>query len=267
MILLGLVSVLSGCQSRVDSRSSLLVSVPDQRMVLLYDGKPEAMYSISTSRFGLGDKPGSYATPTGRLRIAKKIGGNLPSGAVMKARRPTGEILAPNAPGRDPIVSRILWLEGLEARNQNAFNRMIYIHGTNAERSIGRPSSFGCIRMRSDDVIDLYNRVGVGATVEVSQNSLPLAWRTLPQSWVVRNRRPAGGTLPTEAMEETRIASAEPRPSSRRADVASSAQAPGDPDTDSSPRLAANQPLRSSGRGQEALHSWRVSASGAWVLE
>ena len=95
-----------------------------------------------------------------------------PSGAVFKSRRRTGEILRPNAPGRDPIVSRILWLRGKERQNRNTFARYIYIHGTPEERRIGKPVSYGCIRMKSRDVIDLYRRVGVGAEVRIIRGSL-----------------------------------------------------------------------------------------------
>ena len=102
------------------------------------------------------------------LRIRKKIGTRAPAGAVFKSRRPTGEILPVDAPGRDPIVSRILWLEGLEPRNRNAFGRYIYIHGTPEERNIGVASSYGCIRMRSVDVIALYDTVGTGARVLIT---------------------------------------------------------------------------------------------------
>ncbi|HEY5814197.1 MAG TPA: L,D-transpeptidase, partial [Terrimicrobiaceae bacterium] len=80
----------------------------------------------------------------------------------------TGEILPANAPGRDPIVTRILWLEGLEAQNENAYDRYIYIHGTPEERNIGLAASYGCIRMRSNDVITLYDIVGVGAKVLIT---------------------------------------------------------------------------------------------------
>src|SRR5437762_12799666 len=89
---------------------SIVVSVPDQTLALIDDGVVVARYSVSTSKFGLGDGSGTYATPLGAMAIASKIGGNAPLGAVFKNRRPTGEVLKPNAPGRDPIVSRILWL-------------------------------------------------------------------------------------------------------------------------------------------------------------
>ena len=106
-----------------------------------------AVYPVSTSKFGLGDRWGSMATPLGWLQVAEKIGDHAPPGAVFHKRRFTGEILQPNAPGRDPIVTRIIWLRGLEPSNANAFNRCIYIHGTAEEKSIGKPSS---LRLRSN---------------------------------------------------------------------------------------------------------------------
>jgi lipoprotein-anchoring transpeptidase ErfK/SrfK len=136
-------------------------------MLLLRDGKTVKSYRVSTSKFGIGDKPGSNCTPLGRMEIASKIGEGYPSGTVFKSRRPTGEILRPNAPGRDPIVSRILWLKGTEQNNSNAFKRCIYIHGTPEEWRLGSPASYGCIRMGSKDVIDLYKNVGQGAEVFV----------------------------------------------------------------------------------------------------
>jgi hypothetical protein len=106
------------------------------------------------------------------MAVASKIGANAPLGAVFKNRRMTGEILAPNAPGRDPIVTRILWLRGLERTNAHAFGRNIYIHGTPEERLIGRPASYGCIRMRSRDVAQLFNAVPVGTRIEVANTRL-----------------------------------------------------------------------------------------------
>ncbi len=161
---------LQGC---ADSRHRVIVSVPDQQMVVLTDGKPEASYPVSTSKFGTGDREGSYSTPLGHLCVRRKIGGGVPLGTVFKSRRPTGEVLPPDAPGRDPIVTRILWLDGLEAHNRNAFGRCIYIHGTPQESMIGTPASYGCIRMRSADVAALYELVGYGAHVEIIGESLP----------------------------------------------------------------------------------------------
>lgn len=165
------------CSCAGDRRHTILISVPEQRMALLRDGKPIAFYPVSTSKFGLGSEPGSYRTPTGEFRVRKKIGDNLPPGAVLKSRIPTGEILPPNAPGRDPIVSRILWLDGLEPHNRNAFERFIYIHGTPEERTLGTPASYGCIRMSSRDVIHLYENVGTGARVRILNAPLPVPSR------------------------------------------------------------------------------------------
>ena len=155
--------------------SSVVVSVPDQTLALIDDGVVVARYPVSTSKFGLGDGSGTYATPLGAMAIASKIGANAPLGAVFKNRRATGEVLKPNAPGRDPIVSRILWLRGLEKQNARAYSRNIYIHGTPEERFIGRPASFGCIRMRSNDVATLFNSVSVGTHIEVANTRLGAA--------------------------------------------------------------------------------------------
>jgi lipoprotein-anchoring transpeptidase ErfK/SrfK len=163
--------LLAGCAG--DRRHHLVISATDQRMAVLRDGDLIAFYPVSTSKFGLGDKPGSNATPIGEMRIKKKIGDNAPPGAVFKSRKLTGEVLPVDAPGRDPIVTRILWLEGREPRNRNAYPRFIYIHGTPEERNIGSPVSYGCIRMRSSDVIRLYETVGTGARVSILPGPLP----------------------------------------------------------------------------------------------
>ncbi len=146
---------------------SLVVSVPDQKIALIENGVTVASFPISTSKFGLGDRIGSYATPLGTMEVAAKIGARAPLGAVFKSRVPTGEILRPNAPGRDPIVTRILHLRGLEVGNARTFGRGIYIHGTPEERRIGRIASYGCIRMRSRDVVRLFDAVPVGTKIDV----------------------------------------------------------------------------------------------------
>ncbi len=166
--------LLAGC-APMDRRHAIHISAADQRMVVTDRGVPVAAYPVSTSKFGLSSRPGSYGTPLGRHRVAVKLGGGAPAGAVFKSRRLTGEVLPVDAPGRDPIVTRILWLEGREPGNANSFARFIYIHGTPEERNIGRPSSYGCIRMRSADVIALYDRVGRGAVVDIFRE--PLAER------------------------------------------------------------------------------------------
>jgi hypothetical protein len=171
--LLCIIPFLNSCGPIIDGHNKMIVSVRDQKMLLVCEGKPVKVYKISTSKFGLGDQPGSNRTPLGSMRVAKKIGCNQPAGAVFKSRRPTGEVLKPNAPGRDPIVSRILWLTGTDANNRNAFRRYIYIHGTPEVNRLGTPASYGCIRMGTNDVVDLYNRVGLGADVYVTRGSLP----------------------------------------------------------------------------------------------
>jgi lipoprotein-anchoring transpeptidase ErfK/SrfK len=158
--------LLASCVQK-DTHHKVVISIPDQRMTVYHDAQLLAEYPVSTSKYGIGDRPGSYGTPLGTLEVEKKIGDKAPSGAVFKSRRLTGEVLAPDTPGRDPIVTRILWLKGLEAENSRAFSRNIYIHGTPEERNIGRPASYGCIRMKSCDVIQLFNTVGVGAKVEI----------------------------------------------------------------------------------------------------
>ena len=163
--LIGLISF--GAAFHLSAAPAVVVSIADQQLALVENGEPVAQFPISTSKFGVGDRPGSYATPLGLLEIASKIGANAPLGAVFKSRAPTGEILRPNARGRDPIVTRILWLRGLEKQNALAYDRAIYIHGTPVERLIGRPASYGCIRMRSRDVANLFSLVTVGTRIAI----------------------------------------------------------------------------------------------------
>ncbi len=170
-----------------------IISVPDQKLVVMEGTKKLATFPVSTSRFGLGDRHNSWSTPTGSLRIAQKIGDHVPPGAVFRRRQPTGEILQPNAPGRDPIVSRILWLSGNEECNKNAYNRCIYIHGTTEENLIGRPVSFGCVRMKSKDVIVLYDMLSVGSQVNIVTDNV----RKALDSYTVAKLQPmATGGVP-----------------------------------------------------------------------
>jgi lipoprotein-anchoring transpeptidase ErfK/SrfK len=162
-----------------DTQHHIVISAREQKLALLDGGNLMAIYPISTSKFGLGDWPGSSCTPLGELEVAKKIGGDAAPGAVFKDRRRTGEIVAPDTPGRDPIVTRILWLRGREAQNANAFARYIYIHGTPEERNIGLPVSYGCIRMRSNDIINLYNAVGPKTEITIIDEPLSSVIPTL----------------------------------------------------------------------------------------
>ena len=144
-----------------------IVSVPDQKIVVMEGTRKLATFPVSTSKFGTGDRRNSWSTPMGSLRVAQKIGDHVPPGGVFRRRQVTGEILQPNAPGRDPIVTRILWLTGNEPNNRNAYERCIYIHGTTEEKFIGKPASFGCIRMKSKDVIVLYEMLSVGSQITI----------------------------------------------------------------------------------------------------
>src|SRR5438309_8502879 len=159
--------------TQLDTSHRVVISIRDQKLMLLENGGRVAIYPVSTSKYGVGDFRGRMTTPLGYLMVAKKIGDNAPVGAVFHNRRFTGEIIKPNAPGRDPVITRIIWLRGLQPSNAHAYSRCIYIHGTPEERNIGRPASYGCIRMKSRDVADLYAKLPVGAVVEVVADRLP----------------------------------------------------------------------------------------------
>jgi hypothetical protein len=171
LVLIAILALAPGL--RAEGPSRVIISVKDQRLMLMGNGERLATYPISTSKFGLGDAWGRMTTPLGFLQVAEKIGDHAPVGAVFRNRRFTGEILKPNAPGRDPVITRIIWLRGLEASNAHAFSRCIYIHGTPEEKTIGRPASYGCIRMKSRDVAELYSQLPVGALVEIVSDRLP----------------------------------------------------------------------------------------------
>jgi lipoprotein-anchoring transpeptidase ErfK/SrfK len=181
----------------------VVVSVRDQKLAVVVNGKIYRSYKISTSRYGEGDNFGSWQTPLGHLQVATKIGGAAPAGAVFHRRQPTGEILAANAPGRDPIISRIIWLRGTEAENRRAFQRCIYIHGTPQEAFLGRKASYGCIRMRSSDVIEVFNWVGIGTDVAIVDEPIRRAVKDLTtERMVARNdqkRTPEPVGSPSEA--------------------------------------------------------------------
>jgi lipoprotein-anchoring transpeptidase ErfK/SrfK len=190
-VLFLLVALLLGSCAAPDTQHQIVVSTREQKLALLERGNVLVIYPVSTSKFGIGDRRGSRFTPLGKMQIAQKIGDNAPSGAVFKDRRRTGEVVAPDSPGRDPIVTRILWLRGLEAQNANAFTRDIYIHGTPEERNIGRPASYGCIRMRSTDIIQLYNIVGTGAAVTIVNAPLAATVPSLVSAHSMADTNPA----------------------------------------------------------------------------
>ena len=143
------------------------ISVRKQQLVLKSGRKKLAEYPVSTSRFGLGSKEGSFKTPTGKFQIADKIGDGMPAGTVFKSRRPvkaTKKLLREE----DLVMTRILWLDGLERRNANTHDRYVYIHGTNHEDKIGTPAGHGCVRMKNADLLELFERVKVGTPVEIA---------------------------------------------------------------------------------------------------
>lgn len=157
------------------------VNLVTQRLRLLDDaGREVAAYSVSTARNGAGERQGSHCTPRGLHRIRAKIGAGAPAGTVFAGRRPTGEIYAPELaakePGRDWILTRILWLCGEEiGRNRlgkvDTMRRYIYIHGAPDEARMGVPGSIGCIRMRNADVIELFDKVPVGTQVTIREEA------------------------------------------------------------------------------------------------
>ena len=198
----------------VDTSNQVIISVRDQKLVLLRDGTKVATYPISTSMFGLGDAWGRMTTPLGYLAVEKKIGDNVPVGAVFHKRRLTGEVLQPNTPGRDPITTRIIWLRGLEAQNAHAFQRCIYIHGTPEENKIGRPASYGCIRMKSKDVAELYDQLPVGAVVQIIPDRLPKLDKTKPRQEMSGGVVAATNTAPQPPPQvtATKIAKVTPQP-------------------------------------------------------
>ena len=179
----------------------VVISVAEQRLVVLRDGGMIRKFPISTSRFGLGDSFGSYKTPLGHLRVCEKVGEDLVSGTVIKHRAATSEVLAANAAGRDPIVTRIIWLDGLDEQNRNAKARGIYIHGTTEEKRLGKPVSWGCIRMRSQDVIDLYSGIPLGTPVNIIAEKLPKLHKYVapPPPVIIASNAPADGGAKAEA--------------------------------------------------------------------
>jgi lipoprotein-anchoring transpeptidase ErfK/SrfK len=142
------------------------VSIRDQRLTLKDNETPIRTYPVSTSRFGVGTEQGSMKTPTGQFCIAKKIGGEMPGGTIFRSRVPVNSN-EPLPSTEDLVMSRILWLDGLDEQNANTRDRFIYIHGTKHEDKVGSPHSCGCVRMRNADVIELFDLVDEGTPVVI----------------------------------------------------------------------------------------------------
>lgn len=149
-------------------KTDIHISARHQELRLRRGGKIIRRYPISTSRAGLGAEEGSHKTPLGHFRISDKIGAGLAQGTIFVGRVPLGAN-DPLPRTSDLILSRILWLDGLEPHNANTRARFIYIHGTRHEDKIGQPDSHGCVRMRNADVIELFDLVEVGTLVKISK--------------------------------------------------------------------------------------------------
>ncbi len=159
------------------SAMMLHINITQQLLQIIVNDKVICEYSISSGKNGVGAKAGSECTPLGRHIIRAKIGADAPVGSVFVGRRATGEIysaaLAVQYPQRDWILSRILWLSGTERgknrlKDVDTMRRYIYIHGSPDSEPMGQPLSHGCIRMRNEDVVELFDKVAVGAEVNIS---------------------------------------------------------------------------------------------------
>ncbi len=157
---------------------SVIVSISEQTLHVYADGKLAESYSIATASNGPGETFGSECTPRGKHIIRAKIGDKNPAGTVLIGRRPTGEIFSPalknQFPKRDWILSRILWLSGLEVGKnrlgkRDTMRRFIYIHGCPDEDPMGMPSSHGCIKMHNADVIELFDRLPAYTPVTINE--------------------------------------------------------------------------------------------------
>jgi lipoprotein-anchoring transpeptidase ErfK/SrfK len=159
--------------------AKIVVSLPQQTLTLLDEqGREVSRYPISTSKNGAGELNGSNCTPRGLHLIRAKIGAGLPVNTVFVDRRPTGEIYTPELarlhPNRDWILTRILWLSGCEVGfnrlgNVDTMRRYIYVHGSPDSVEMGKPGSIGCIRMRNQDLLGLFDTVAVGTPVEIRE--------------------------------------------------------------------------------------------------
>ncbi len=147
------------------TRPRIEVSISNQ-LLTLWDGERQVRaWPVSTSKFGMGFQEGSFKTPVGGFVVREKIGAGAEPGTIFKSRQPAGVWQPGMDTAEDLVLTRILRLEGLEARNANTFDRYVYIHGTNGEDRIGRPASHGCVRLRNQDVIELFDLVTEGAPV------------------------------------------------------------------------------------------------------
>lgn len=156
---------------------NIVIHIPNQELELFDDsGKLLHRYPVSTGANGVGEENGSFCTPRGKHVIRAKIGVGQPENAVFVKRRPTGEVYTPELgarhPGRDWILTRILWLSGKEPGYNrwgscDTMRRYIYIHGTPDSTPVGKPGSRGCVRMRNADLLELFDLVEAGTEVQI----------------------------------------------------------------------------------------------------
>ena len=140
----------------------IYISIGEQKLRLFEGDALVAEYVVSSAANGIGFEEGSYCTPTGRFEVSEKIGDGEALGTIFKSRKPMGGW--DGTPSDDDmILSRILRLNGLDAQNANSMERYIYIHGTNHEALLGEPASHGCIRMANADIVELFDRIELGA--------------------------------------------------------------------------------------------------------
>ena len=149
------------------TRPRLVISLDRQNLQVIQGGACLREFTVSTALKGAGCEMDSYRTPTGRFRIAEKVGAGQPSGTLFKGRVAVGCWLPDDDPEADLILSRILRLDGLDEANANTLARCIYIHGTNREDMLGRPASHGCVRLGNADVMELFDLVAEGDLVEI----------------------------------------------------------------------------------------------------
>ena len=145
------------------------ISAGAQRLRLFDGFRIVREWTCSTSKYGLGFTEGSNKTPLGSFEVKEKHGDGAAPGTIFKSRQPVGQWTPGMETQSDLVLTRILWLGGLEPRNANTFQRYIYIHGTNDEASLGRAASHGCIRMRNREVIELFDLVPVGTPVWIDE--------------------------------------------------------------------------------------------------
>jgi L,D-transpeptidase YbiS len=161
---------------------AIRISIADQSLELSQDGRVIRRYRVSTARKGAGEENGSFRTPRGKHIVRAKIGTGAPVNTVFVKRRPTGEVFTPQldaaSPGRDWMLTRILWLSGCEPGYNrlgavDTMRRYIYIHGSPDSRTMGEPGSIGCIRMHNPDVMELFDLVEAGTPVDIIEGPLP----------------------------------------------------------------------------------------------